>query len=416
MKRLASHRSRAQLAGLAIIATTFGTLVACADSTILGEETVPEGGTTVPSLDSGVFDAEAAAEPVDAPASDATIPICSTDGFCHTTVPVGVNLIGVWGDGAGVTWALSSDGDVFRWDGLAWNIHYRTGVSGSSIWGSGPTDVWVVSGGEIFHGTGASPATLLFSKVQDLPGDPTIPITSLWGSGPDDIWAVGGYPDLNDFGTFSGRALHFGGSPSSDDAGGGTGWTSDDELESRGVAFHAVWGSPTAGAWTVGLAWDDWGWGSYIQLLRRPPGASEWTDVSDPMAHGYAIELHGAALSSDSSVLLSGVAGVFEETRNTTWRGTSTDEGATFTWTSVHHSYWTRRFFAYWGTGPNDSWGVGENGLVSHWDGTTWTQAVVRVADAPIGRTLRAIWGKSNDDFWVVGDQIALHKTTAGKP
>ena len=408
MKRLARNRSRAKLAGLAIVGTTFGTLVACADSTILGQETVPEGGTTVPSLDSGVAEAEAAVEIPDAPAPDATIPVCSTDGFCHTVVPVGVSLIGVWSDGVGVTWALSGDGDVFRWDGLAWNIHYRTGTSGTSIWGSGPTDVWVVSGGEIFHGTGASPASLLFTKVQELPGDPSVPITSLWGAGPDDIWAVGGYADLNEFGAFSGRALHFGGSDA------GTGWTIDDDLSSRGIAFHRVWGSPTAGVWMSGLAYEDWA--SSIQLLRRPPGASDWTDMRDPMVHGLAIELHGAALSSDSSVFLSGVSGVYEESRNTMWRGTSTDDGATFTWTFALPPSWMRRFFAFWVTGPDDTWGIGENGLVSHWDGTTWTQAVVRVADAPVGRTLRAIWGNSNDDFWVVGDEIALHKTTAGKP
>jgi len=156
--------------------------------------------------------------------------------------------------------------------------------------------------------------------------------------------------------------------------------------------------------------------GSSIRLVRRPVGASDWTVMGLPWIHEYAIGIHGAAVTSDSSILVSGVTGVPEETYNTTWTGTSTDDGATFTWSYSNHAYWIREFLAYWGTGPDDAWGVGENGLVSHWDGSKWTQAVLRVTDVPVGRTFRAIWGKSNDDLWVVGDEVALHKTTAGKP
>ncbi|OJY16919.1 MAG: hypothetical protein BGO98_12110 [Myxococcales bacterium 68-20] len=409
MKRLARHRSRARIACMTVVLTaTFGTLVACADSTIVGSEETPEGGAVVPPLpDGGGSESEAAAEVPDAaPDVDATVPLCSTDGFCHTVLPTGLNLIGVWGDGTGVVWALSSDGDILRWGGSAWMIHHQTGAQGHSIWGSGPTDVWVASGGSILHGRGASSASLVFSTVADLPGDPNVPITSIWGTGPDDIWAVGMLEDWEQWPPFLGRALHFGGA--------GTGWTSDDELASMGLGFRAVWGSPTSGVWIDGLGIDDMG--TFIRLVRRPKGASEWEVTSVPGILDYAIGLHGAALTSDSSVLLSGVTGVPEESINTTWRGTSIDNGATFTWTCANQPRWMREAFAYWGTGANDAWGVGENGLVSHWNGTTWTQAVLRVTDAPVGKTFRAIWGTSNDDLWVVGDGIALHKTTAGKP
>ncbi|MEA2748363.1 MAG: hypothetical protein QOI41_2506, partial [Myxococcales bacterium] len=27
-----------------------------------------------------------------------------------------------------------------------------------------------------------------------------------------------------------------------------------------------------------------------------------------------------------------------------------------------------------------------------------------------------AIWGTASDDFWIVGDEIAIHKTKVGKP
>ncbi len=413
MKRLAWHRSRASIACVTMVVTaTFGTLIACADSTIVGNEETPDGGAVIPPApDGGGAETEAAAEVPDAaPDVDATLPLCSKDDFCHTVVPTGLSLIGVWGDGTGVVWALSSDGDIVRWDGSAWNIHQQTGAQGHSIWGSGPTDVWVASGGGILHGTGASSASLVFSTVDDLPGDPNVPISSIWGTGPDDIWAVGMFQDWEQWPpVFSGRVLHFGGAGEGD----GT-WTSDDELASMGLGFRAVWGSSTSGVWLDGLGADDMG--AFIRLVRRPKGASDWTVTSLPGLQDYAIGLHGAALISDSSVLLSGVTGVPEESFKTTWRGTSADNGATFKWTYANQPFWMREAFAYWGTGANDAWGVGENGLVSHWNGTTWTQAVLRVTDAPVGKTLRAIWGTSNDDLWVVGDGIALHKTTAGKP
>lgn len=421
MNRLAQHGSRARgklVALSALVTATFGALVACADSTILGsEEPAPEAGAVIPAVDGSVADTEAAAPEDAASDVDATIPLCSKDGFCHTTVPKGASLIGVWGDGTGVVWALSGEGDILRWSGSAWSIHQQTGLEGHSIWGSGPSDVWVACGGKIFHGTGASSASLAFSVVSDLPGDPIVPITSIWGTGPDDIWAVGMYQDWEQWPPlFLGRALHFGGAASPGDPDGGssdgTGWTSDEDVASLGIGFRAVWGSPTSGVWIDGLGIDEWG--AVVRLVRLPKGATDWT--VEPGVDAYAIGMHGAALTSDSSVLLSATTGVPEESYKTTWRGTSTDNGATFTWTPTINSRWTRQFLAYWGLASNDAWGVGENGLVSHWDGTKWTQAVIRVIDVPVGKTIRAIWGTSNDDFWVVGDEIALHKTTAGKP
>ncbi len=407
---------------VAVVTMTLGAFVACADSTVLGvEQGEPDGGAVVPpALDGGDAGLDAASDVTDAEVdADAAIPLCSTDGFCRTVVPKGARLIGVWGDGAGAVWALSSGGDILRWDGSVWNIHRQTGLQGQSIWGSGPTDVWVASGGKLFHGTGASPASLVFAPVTDLPGDPNVPITSVWGTGPDDIWAVGMLENWDDYpSVVTGRVLHFGPLAPSEqpDVGpiGGSGWTSDEEAASMGIGFRAVWGSPATGVWIDGLAFDEESGGLSIRVIRRPKSATEWTTIEG--VQGYGFGLQGAALVSDSSVLVSGAIGSEEERYDVTWRGTSSDEGATFTWSYAIQPRWMRAFLAYWGTAADDAWGVGENGLVSHWDGMKWTQAVLRVTGSPVGRDIRAIWGSSNDDIWVVGDEIALHKTNAGKP
>jgi hypothetical protein len=118
-------------------------------------------------------------------------------------------------------------------------------------------------------------------------------------------------------------------------------------------------------------------------------------------------------MSSDSAIWIRGATGDYVWGF---WRGTSTDGGNNFSWSFKRTRTWDRPIVALWGTGPDDTWGVGPSGLVTHWNGTKWQQAAIRVTDIPVGKAFNAIWGKSNDDFWVVGDEVALHRTPAGKP
>ena len=66
--------------------------------------------------------------------------------------------------------------------------------------------------------------------------------------------------------------------------------------------------------------------------------------------------------------------------------------------------------------GNDDLWAVGRTGLVAHWDGAKFSQAAIRVNELAVTQSIWAIWGTSSDDFWVVGDEIALHRTHGGKP
>jgi hypothetical protein len=55
-------------------------------------------------------------------------------------------------------------------------------------------------------------------------------------------------------------------------------------------------------------------------------------------------------------------------------------------------------------------WAAGASGRLQHWDGTAWTQAAFSLKQIPDVTTLSGIWGKDSTDFWVVGDNLALHK------
>ena len=263
MNRLSTRSAGA--ATLALLAVGI-VLVACADSdeaNPLGDPNETDSGavTTLPEasapVDAGAEDADAdASVPKDAE-TDAAARVCSDDNFCHSVLPGNHALRGVWGDGQGIVWAVSSGGSVLRWDGSSWTEH-TTGLGGlATVWGSGPTDLWLVaSNGTVYHGTGPSSAEVAFAPVV-LPGNAQIPIKSIGGTGPNDVWAVGG--SKNDWvwpWQWTGRVVHYGGNPAS----GGSGWTVDEDLSSRTIAYASVVANAGSGVWIVGQEFSEVSW------------------------------------------------------------------------------------------------------------------------------------------------------------
>lgn len=415
MKTRLDARTTTLAAGSALALTAlFQALAGCSDGDAPSLQPEGDGGSMMPSSDGAPDDGGPLADA--RRDGDAALPICSTDGFCHSTLPDGEDLASVWGDGEGIVWAVSFSGDVLRWDGTSWKIVHQIGSTAYAIWGSGPTDLWIGAETGLVHGRAASPGSIVFEPV-DAPGDPSVPITSIWGAGPDDVWAVGGVENWDVIPmTTKGRVLHL----ERSDGGTGTEWRSDDDLASRGIAFRAVWGSAATGVWIHGIRPDDPTLigRPFAHVFHRPKHASTWSSValpSDPDApfHPFPSQLVGTNTIADTTVWLAGLTGM--PTRGI-WRGTSSDGGETFTWTFTGRSKWDRMPFAYWGSGPDDVWEIGETGLVSHWDGTAWKQAIIRTGNVPVAQHLRAVWGKDSSDFWIVGEGIALHRTSMGKP
>jgi hypothetical protein len=408
--------------GGAVTALAF--LLACSTSDSASpapadQDSGPDGTTITVATDAEAGPADAGL--VDAP--DAAPRTCSDQSFCRTALPTGQVLRGVWGDGNGTVWSVSEAGSILRWDGAAWNIHAtNTGDRYLSIWGVSPTDLWVGGSNGLLHGTGATPSTITFTPVA-IPGDPTVPITAIWGASATDIWAVGGSISSGTQPPFfsHGRAAHL-----VDGA-----WVAEGPAPTN-VAYTQVWGTPSSGVWIGGSAVTFTGFPS-VGLFRRAVGATSFATVNLPPAPaaggGFAnpSRLDVGIATSDTSLVVLGAArtaGTSRKTSDAVWDGVgASDAGAdggtvlTVTWSVEPKGPLPDtvpvadfQLTAAWTPSPSDLWVAGLYGRLRHWNGTAWSEASLTVTSLPETAALYGIWGVSASDFWVVGDNLAIHK------
>ncbi|MDF2695572.1 MAG: hypothetical protein K0S65_3955, partial [Labilithrix sp.] len=74
---------------------------------------------------------------------------------------------------------------------------------------------------------------------------------------------------------------------------------------------------------------------------------------------------------------------------------------------------------AIWSTSRNSVYLASDNGQLRHWDGNNFTFVKTTVQKIPLYKNLYAMWGTSDTDLWIVGDDVALHKvapSSARKP
>lgn len=375
--------------------------VACADSAENDANEGPPDGSTLPKTDSGPTGDE-----VDAgeDASDVVVPprVCSDQGFCKTALPAGKHeLRGVWGDGAGVAWAISAEGEVLRFDAGAWKVHASGLGKLTAIWGSGPTDVWIAGEEGVQHGTGASSAALAFAKSA-LPGGAKN-VTSLWGAGASDVWAVasvevdGGFePESRVFRWSAGDA--------------GTSWS--EVAVPKGVLFERVWGSAGSGVWLAGTQPIPDEFYREGVIFRRGVGQKAFTqeglpkDPDDTSFFATFGGVRGAAAMGDATVWIFGqsVTGMPR-----ILKASSTDGGATFAWTFIPYgSFEDPAFNAVAASAPNDAWAVGDYGQVRRWDGAGWVAAGITPRKVPIIDPFYGAWSRAGADAWLVGKDIAI--------
>ena len=401
------------LGSVAVVATS-----ACADSETLGEM-LPSDDAGAPTVVPGT-EVDAAPAPVPDASVEAGPKTCSDHGFCPTAVPDGRTVKSLWGDGTGILWAATQEGDVLRWDGSTWKVHASDLGALNVIWGSGPTDVWVGGEGGLQHGTGPSSDALSFAAVT-LPGD-TTPISSIWGLSANEIWAVGTTLDMNTF-EYVGRAFRFVGDAAGPDAGadaGDAGGAASGHWElhpvsSSGVRFTRVWGTAAGGVWLGGgkpmldMPWvmdlavlHDAGDGDFVEStlpLDPDPDVFPWEKEST---------ITGAFVSSKTSLTIwAQPVSVFS--RPSVWRGTSTDDGKTFTFT------WAKDdrpagppVHTVVGAAANDVWAAGDYGRLMHWNGSKWSTTAISLTGYPVKDPFFSLWAAGPNDVWVGGKAMAL--------
>jgi hypothetical protein len=308
---------------------------------------------------------------------------------------------------------VSDTGSVLRWDGTAWTIHSaNTSAQYFAIWGSSPTDLWIGGSSGLLHGTGADSAHVVFAPV-DAPGDPTIAISAISGTGANDVWAVGGFLKMTYPFSSSGRVLHW--------ADGS--WTAaDPSLVDLTIGYTKVWSTPGSGVWLSGSSMGTSG--QAAKLARRPLGADAFSLETLPSTTVYGDLVtplrvdSGGCLSDTEAVIFGSMRG----DGPSVWHGTSADDGATFTWVVEPRAQPDAvpipdfAMTALWIRSATDAWVAGSFGRLRHYDGASWSEAALAVSPKPEVAPFYGIWGTSDDDLWVVGDNIAIHKSTSPSP
>lgn len=385
------------LGTFATVLVTFG--LACSDDGDAPMDSNVDGGGATSSDAASEAGENTGRDAGDADAAE--VRECSDDGFCHTTLPKNQVLHGVWGDGNGTVWSVSEVGSVLRWDGTQWTDQANRLGYLNTVWGSGPTDVWVGGWEGLFHGTGATPDKLVFEQVPGVLGE----ISAIWGLGPTDIWAILQAPEGS-------RVIHYG------EVDGQLAWSTV-ELGTMNSTFNQVWGTAQTGVWIASTTFDEDTFFEKGEVFRKRPGASDFElldlpgfpDQSGPffafgrvtaasIANDTEIVFQAAAVSGDAMLV----------------HGSSTDSGETFAyWSEVDGTYQDPSTLAIQCFGPNDFWTAGDYGRVRHFDATGWTQMAVTNNKYPLVAPMYGMWAKNPNDFWIVGQDVALHFDPAKK-
>jgi hypothetical protein len=293
------------------------------------------------------------------------MPILHYDGLLWSQVTEPREwMTSIWGTGPNDVWVggeLSPNGDtglVWRFDGSSWIDMAFPGPSVRTIWGSGPDDVWVVASvawctTEVWHWDGAVWSSVPNANVLPTADHSGAPAAA-WGSGTDQ-WVVG----------FGGTLSH---------GQNGT-WTTVSKTVVDALSIRDVAGV-AQDLWVVG------GGGSYrFDSASARWDGSAWTSMPTPpesfnlVGLGYLSSTEVWAIDSSGAVLR--------------WDGTAWSIESSVGFLPV----------ALLVRSPDDIWVAGQGGHVAHWDGSGWYDVPSTVHFA-----LTGIAARNASEVWVVGN------------
>lgn len=289
-------------------------------------------------------------------------------------------------------------------DGFCWQNPIPQGSNLASVWGSGPSDVWMVGdGGTILRSDGSE------DNLTIVPSPTTFRLTQVGGTGKNDVWIVGD----------GGTVLHYDGS------------SLKRLTTGTSAAFNLIWltGKPgelwTAGGNTLARCTPD------SCSVQRVAAVSSFTSLTGSATTGevFAVDAASRIVSCGSARSCGVEATVTGVTLNSVWLAQSGEAWAGGTYTASGAPVVMRRNGIMWGpdldfismgfspsgqihvvTGSSgsDVWAAGYDaysatGLVAHWDGATWARASL---PAEVG-TLNGLWmnGPGGASFLYRGGQ-----------
>ena len=291
--------------------------------------------------------------------------------------------------------------------GCRWTTENILPASGNAIWGSGPTDVYLVGKmGIILHSTGDGKWT---SQVSGTTAD----LHAIWGSGASDVYAAGTEGTIvhsTGDGTWTqqrggGGAIHvhyegiWGSGPADVYIAGGVAGSSQTLLHTTGDGkweeqillsdpgnLSGVWGSSSQDIYAVGTsAWsNDGGGGSGGPVLLHSKGTGSWTGITTPTTHQGGF----------SSVWLGGPGDVYVvggPTGESSFRVSSDGK-----WTPVPADGYT-----VWGLSSNDMYILSNKTLYHSVGDGTWTA---------VHEGGSAIWATGGCNLYIVADGTVTHR------
>lgn len=385
-----------------------------------------DAGNTLADVTTDTPDAAREAEP-----RDSALPACSVEDWCYAELPGSSALDGVDAprDPSGFTfplravwiapdheaYAVSARGHVLAWDGKTWKVVFLSKSGLRAIWGTSSSDLWIGGdAGVLFHGT-TSNGTLTFQSVAS---GTAHPITQIWGTSESDVWLIADKPYHRDS-TSANSATPFLGVDVPSSYGEGAGPST----------ITAVWGS-AADTWFGGMATTfcappNCTNAKELFLARRrsdADGGATWDTAAIPVDQATAVT-RGLATEDGVQQVIANANFITDRavairlsedsTKLDPAHGTIHTSG-TYSW-----NYEDAETFGaprgFWGTDSSDLWLVGLSGVVRRFDGTAWqVSRVARTSLSPLVNDLHGIHAVvtgADRDMWVVGDDVALHRT-----
>jgi hypothetical protein len=216
--------------------------------------------------------------------------------------------------------------------------------------------------------------------------EPGLGWQAVWGSAPNDVYAVGRHLDRP-----APAIAHYDGNA----------WTESaiptiDPGPDTLIMYRSVWGSSATDVYAVGTAYGS----AQFAFIGHYDG-QQWSRVSFP---GQGVEFLDVWGTSSANIYA--VGGIQDP------KG-GEDQGIIFhfdgtSWSEVFHTPQIEHQIhlkAAWGTGPADIFVVGDRGKAYHFDGTTWTPQTTSFF-----RALHEVWGASGSDvFSVASHGVIFH-------